>query len=209
VFLLRVTAVCCELREIFAIVSLAGVDAGFTRNESGCPGSLLHGLPGEVGCRTSDYDFGGGAACIALTWFLLASGLSANFFAMYLRSFGHVAIRTIPMVVLGTLVATLIPSRLFAQTAASPGGSTVVIALLALFAVPLALPSLFEIPLAFSILAVGAPLGAAAAVLFAGPIANLPSLLVVGRSAGWRLSALLGSAVWVIAFLGGIVLQHA
>jgi hypothetical protein len=44
-------------------------------------------------------------------------------------------------------------------------------------------------------------------VLFAGPIVNLPSLLVVGRSAGWKVSALLASSVWVIAFLGGLVLD--
>jgi uncharacterized membrane protein YraQ (UPF0718 family) len=127
--------------------------------------------------------------------------------ATYLRSCGHIAIRTIPLLVLGTLVAMLIPSRLLAQTFASTGGDLVVIALVALFALPLALPSFFEIPLALSILAAGAPLGAAAAVLFAGPIVNLPSLLVVGRNAGWKVSALLASSVWVIAFLGGLVLH--
>jgi uncharacterized membrane protein YraQ (UPF0718 family) len=101
----------------------------------------------------------------------------------------------------------LIPSRLPVQTLAAIGGGTVVIALVALFAVPLAMPSFFEIPLAFSILAAGDPLGAAAAVLFAGPIVNLPSLLVVGHDAGWKVSALLASSVWVIAFLGGLVLH--
>jgi uncharacterized protein len=127
--------------------------------------------------------------------------------ATYLRSCGHVAIRTVPLLVLGTLAAMLIPSRLLAQTFASTGGGTVAIALVALCAVPLALPSFLEIPLAFSILGAGAPLGAAAVVLFAGPIVNLPSLLVVGRSAGWKVSALLASSVWVIAFLGGLVLD--
>jgi len=134
------------------------------------------------------------------------SGLRESL-ATYLRSCGHVAIRTVPLVVLGTLIAMLIPSRLLIQTFASFGGATVVIALVALFVLPLALPSFFEIPLAFSILAAGAPLGAAAAVLFAGPIVNLPSLLVVGRYAGWKVPALLAMSVWVIAFLGGIVLR--
>jgi uncharacterized membrane protein YraQ (UPF0718 family) len=127
--------------------------------------------------------------------------------ATYLHSCGHIAIRTVPLLLLGTLVAMLIPGRLLAQTFASIGGGIVVIALVALFALPLALPSFFEIPLALSILAAGAPLGAAAAVLFAGPIVNLPSLLVVGRNAGWKVSALLASSVWVIAFLGGLVLH--
>jgi uncharacterized protein len=127
-------------------------------------------------------------------------------FATYLRSCGHVAIRTIPLIVVGIAVAMLIPSRFPTQVFASTG-SLVIIGLVALFAVPLALPSFFEIPLAFSILAAGAPLGAAAVVLFAGPIINLPSLLVVGRYAGWKVSALLASSVWVIAFLGGLALQ--
>ncbi len=127
--------------------------------------------------------------------------------ATYLRSFGHIAIRTVPLLVLGTLGAMLIPNRVLTQTFASTGGGVVAIALVALFAVPLALPSFFEIPLAFSILAAGASLGAAAVVLFAGPIVNLPSLLVVGRYAGWKVSVLLASSVWAIAFLGGLALH--
>ncbi len=127
-------------------------------------------------------------------------------FFIYLRSCRHVAIQTLPLIVLGILVAMLIPSRLPAQTFASAGGS-IVVGIVAFFAVLIALPSFFEIPLAFSILATGAPAGAAAAVLFAGPIINLPSLLVVGRLAGWKVSALLASSVWVIAFLGGLALQ--
>jgi len=123
-----------------------------------------------------------------------------------LRSFGHIAIRTIPLLLLGTLGAMMIPNRVLTQTFASTGG-VVAVALVALFAVPLALPSFFEIPLAFSLLPAGAPLGAGAAVLFAGPIVNLPSLLVVGRHAGWRVSAVLASSVWVIAFLGGLALR--
>ncbi len=102
----------------------------------------------------------------------------------------------------------LISSRLPAQTFASVGGVVAVVGLVAFFAVPVALPSFLEIPLAFSILATGAPVGAAAAVLFAGPIINLPSLLVVGRRAGWKVSALLASSVWVIAFLGGLGLHY-
>lgn len=127
--------------------------------------------------------------------------------AAYLRSCGHVAIRTIPLILLGTLVGMLIPDRLVTQTFASTGGSTVGIALVALFALILALPTFFEIPLAFPILAAGAPLGAAAAVLFAGPIINLPSLLVVGRHAGWKVPVLLASSVWVIALFGGLVVR--
>ncbi len=127
--------------------------------------------------------------------------------ATYLRSFGHIAIRTVPLLLLGTLGAMLIRTPLLTHTFVSSGSSPVVVALVALLAVPLALPSFFEIPLAFSLLAAGAPLGAGAAVLFAGPIVNLPSLLVVGQHAGWKVSAVLASSVWVIAFLGGLALR--
>ena len=126
---------------------------------------------------------------------------------IYLRSGRHIAIQTIPLIVLGILVAMLIPSRLLAQTFASVGGGAVIGGLVAFFAVPVALPSFFEIPLAFSILAAGAPVGAAAAVLFAGPIINLPSLLVVGRRASWKAAVLLAFSVWVIAFSGGLILR--
>lgn len=127
-------------------------------------------------------------------------------FFIYLRSCRHVVIQTMPLIVLGILVAMLIPSRLPAQIFASAGAS-IVVGIVAFFAVLIALPSFFEIPLAFSLLAAGAPLGAAAAVLFAGPIINLPSLLVVGRLVGWKVAALLASSVWAIAFLGGLALQ--
>jgi uncharacterized membrane protein YraQ (UPF0718 family) len=126
---------------------------------------------------------------------------------VYLRSCRYIAIQTIPLIVLGIFVAMLVPNRLTAQTFASVGGNAAIVGLVAFFAVLVALPSFFEIPLAFSILAAGAPVGAAAAVLFAGPIINFPSLLVVGRRAGWTTAVLLAFSIWVIAFGGGLVLR--
>ena len=64
-----------------------------------------------------------------------------------------------------------------------------VIVIVALIAVLLTLPSMFEIPLALSVLAAGGPAGAAAALLFAGPAINLPSLLVIGRYSSWKVAA--------------------
>jgi len=60
------------------------------------------------------------------------------------------------------------------------------------------LPSLFEIPLALSMLAVGGPAGGAAALLFAGPATNLPSLIVIGRYSSWKVAASLAVLVWGI-----------
>jgi hypothetical protein len=60
------------------------------------------------------------------------------------------------------------------------------------------LPSLFEIPLALSMLDVGGPAGGAAALLFAGPATNLPSLIVIGRYNSWKVAASLAVLVWGI-----------
>jgi uncharacterized protein len=82
----------------------------------------------------------------------------------------------------------------------------VTIVTVALFGVLLTLPSLFEIPLTLSVLAAGGPAGAAAALLFAGPAINLPSLLVIGRYGGWKMAAILGLLIWGIAAAGGLLL---
>jgi uncharacterized membrane protein YraQ (UPF0718 family) len=76
-----------------------------------------------------------------------------------------------------------------------------------LVATILTLPSLFEIPLALSMLAVGGPAGGAAALLFAGPVTNLPSLLVIGRYSSWKVAAGLAVLVWAIALAGGLLLR--
>jgi len=57
----------------------------------------------------------------------------------------------------------------------------------------LPLPTLFEMPLAYGLL-VGASLGTVAAALFVGPAVNLPSLLVVSRRAGIRVSLLFAAS---------------
>jgi len=50
-------------------------------------------------------------------------------------------------------------------------------------------------------------LGAAAAVLFAGPAINLPSLLVIGRYSSWKVAVALASLIWLIAAGGGILIR--
>ncbi len=47
-------------------------------------------------------------------------------------------------------------------------------------------------------LAVGGPAGGAAALLFAGPATNLPSLIVIGRYSSWKVAASLAVLVWGI-----------
>jgi uncharacterized membrane protein YraQ (UPF0718 family) len=72
-----------------------------------------------------------------------------------------------------------------------------IVFILAILLLPM--PTLFEIPLAYSLLLIGVPLGVVVAVLFAGPAVNLPSLLIVGRTAGLRASLLLAGVVGGLA----------
>jgi uncharacterized membrane protein YraQ (UPF0718 family) len=77
----------------------------------------------------------------------------------------------------------------------------------ATFAIPLALPTFFEIPLAFVLLSSGAPVGAAMALLIAGPAVNLPSLLTIIRSTSWKVAAVVAASVWLIAVVSGILVN--
>jgi uncharacterized membrane protein YraQ (UPF0718 family) len=68
------------------------------------------------------------------------------------------------------------------------------------------LANAIEIPLALSVLAEGGPAGAAAALLFAGPAINLPSLLVIGRYSSLKVALALALLVWAVAAGGGLLL---
>ena len=100
----------------------------------------------------------------------------------------------------------IIANRLPIQTLASGGPKVLVLLVVATGALLLTMPSFFEIPLALSLLAVGAPAGAAVAVLIAGPAINLASLLVIARHSNWKVAALTAAAVWVTAVAGGLLI---
>ncbi|MBI2897988.1 MAG: permease [Deltaproteobacteria bacterium] len=133
-----------------------------------------------------------------------APATAADTFRSFGRSLAGVALRTVPLIVLGVIASVAIARALPVDWLASTEGKVATIAVVSLVAVPLALPTFFEIPLALALLAAGAPAGAAAALLFAGPAINLPSLFTVARSSSWRAAAALGAAVWLIAFAGGV-----
>src|SRR5437588_11262072 len=103
------------------------------------------------------------------------------------------------------IIAQMIPVRTFDSTAAR----FLAIAVVAAVAVPLALPTFFEIPLALILLASGAPVGAAVALLVAGPSVNLPSLFTVARSTNWKDAAVVAVSIWTLAVGAGIVVTLA
>ena len=124
----------------------------------------------------------------------------------FLRACLRMSARTVPVIVLGILAAVLFADRVTVQPDISSSTRVWSIVVIAAIAVPIALPTFFEIPLAVTLLAAGAPPGAAAAVLFAGPAVNLASLLTVAHSAGWRVVSLVAAMVWLIAVIGGLAL---
>jgi uncharacterized membrane protein YraQ (UPF0718 family) len=73
--------------------------------------------------------------------------------------------------------------------------------------VPLAMPTFFEIPLALLLLSIGAPTGAAVALMIAGPAINLPSLFTIGRSTNWKVSTAVALAIFVLAVVAGVLVN--
>jgi uncharacterized membrane protein YraQ (UPF0718 family) len=116
------------------------------------------------------------------------------------QALAHVSLRTIPLVIVGVLLSSVI---LPFSVRLSTGGTLLVVALVAALAVLLALPTFFEIPLALLFLSVGTP-GAAAAMLVAGPIVNLPSLLILARETRPKVALALALGVWLLAVLAGL-----
>jgi uncharacterized membrane protein YraQ (UPF0718 family) len=123
----------------------------------------------------------------------------------FLRSCLDVALRLVPVIVIGVLVSMIIARWLPANGFASPNAKVVAVIFVATLSLPLALPTFFEIPLAFVLLASGAPVGAALALLIAGPAINLPSLLTIMRTTSWRVAAVVAASVWAIAVASGIL----
>ena len=121
----------------------------------------------------------------------------------FARALGELVVRTVPLVVAGVVLSSLI---LPVSVQFSVGGTFVVVALTAAVAVLVALPTFFEIPLAIVFLSVGAP-GAAAAMLVAGPLVNLPSLFILGRETRPQVALALAVGVWLVAVGAGMAVS--
>jgi len=125
----------------------------------------------------------------------------------FLRSWLQVALRTVPLIVIGVVVSMVVAQWLPAGVFASTWGKTAAIVMVALFAVPLAMPTFFEIPLALILISAGAPAGAAVAMLIAGPAVNLPSLLTITRATNWRVAVTVAGFIFVLAIGGGLLVS--
>jgi uncharacterized membrane protein YraQ (UPF0718 family) len=110
--------------------------------------------------------------------------------------------RSLPAILLGILAAAAIGGWLPVADAAR-GHAAIAVVLVALVAVPIAVPTFGEIPLALALVAGGAPLGVAAALLIAGPTVNLPSLLALAKATSWRVAAATAAVVFAAAVAAG------
>jgi uncharacterized membrane protein YraQ (UPF0718 family) len=124
------------------------------------------------------------------------------------RALMDVVIRTIPLLILGVIASMLLIEYLPSDLLASHSFRSLAVIATASIAVPIALPTFFEIPLALGLIAAGAPAGAAAALLFAGPVINLPSLFALAKLTNWKIAASLAGLIWVLAVVGGLVLNQ-
>ena len=128
-------------------------------------------------------------------------------FVHFLRACARVAVRLIPVIIIGVLLSMIIAQVLPVRTFNSSAAKFLAIVVVAAFAVPLALPTFFEIPLALILLGSGAPAGAAVALLIAGPSVNLPSLLTIMRSTNWKVAGLVAASIWILAVAGGVLVS--
>lgn len=122
----------------------------------------------------------------------------------FLRSCGQVAIRTVPLIVVGVLISMAIALWLPVGALASARGQVLATIIVALIAVPLAMPTFFEIPLALLLLSAGAPAGAVVAMMIAGPAINLPSLFTIARSTNWKVAGAVAASIFLLAAAGGL-----
>lgn len=119
----------------------------------------------------------------------------------FAKSLAYMLLVTVPIIVAGVVLSSLLLPH---ATRLSAHGGVVAVVAVALVGTLVALPTFFEIPLAFLLLQLGAPPGAAVALMIAGPIVNLPSLFVLAREANARVAVAVGVSVFAVASLAGL-----
>lgn len=132
----------------------------------------------------------------------------AAFGRAFARALAAVTWRTLPAILIGVVLSIAIAGWLPISSIVNLGiPSAATITIVAFAAVPLPLPTFGEIPLALLLLSAGAPPGAAAALLVAGPTVNLPSLLSLGHATSWRVALATALTVFGTAVAVGLVAQ--
>lgn len=125
----------------------------------------------------------------------------------YLRSLVRLLLILVPEYVVVVMACGLLSPWLddFGGLARDLGFAAVVI--VAVVATLLVIPTGGEIPVIVAVVAAGAGTGVAGAVLIALPAVSLPSLAMVARSLGWRVTAAAAGLVALAGVAGGVVLS--
>jgi len=123
-----------------------------------------------------------------------------EFLLRFMKSAGYLTIVTVPLIAGGVVLSSLI---LPVSLSASRSAALFTLPIIGAIAVAVALPTFFEIPLGILLVQVGEP-GAAAAMLFAGPIINMPSLFILAQQTNPRVSIVLASGIWLLAMGAGL-----
>src|SRR2546430_7703810 len=122
----------------------------------------------------------------------------------FLRSCLSVAVRTVPLIVIGVLISMLIALLLPRGIFLSGWGTMTSIVIIALIAVPLALPTFFEIPLALILISAGAPLAAVVPLLIAGPAVDLPFLFAISRAGSLKDAGTVRGTLFRLSAVGSL-----
>lgn len=124
----------------------------------------------------------------------------------YLRSLGRIAVVLVPEYLVVVLLVGLVSGWLsdFAGLDRQLGVLAVLIA--AVVGTLLVIPTAGEIPVVLALVAAGVGAGSAGALLITLPALSLPSMIMVGRAMGWRVTTAVAGSVVVAGLLSGLLL---
>ncbi|SDR86187.1 hypothetical protein SAMN04489751_0658 [Brevibacterium sandarakinum] len=127
----------------------------------------------------------------------------------YLRSLSKFTLILVPEHLALVFVIGLISPWLSGVYGLEAQVGAIAVLIAAVVATLLVIPTGGEIPIIIALLGVGVGAGVTGALLIALPALSIPSMVMVGKSLGWRTTSAMGSAVAIGGVLSGVVLMLA
>lgn len=127
----------------------------------------------------------------------------------YLRSLSKFTLILVPEHLALVFVIGLISPWLSGVYGLEPQAGALAVLIAAVVGTLLVIPTGGEIPIIIALLAAGVGAGTTGALLIALPALSIPSMVMVGKSLGWRTTTAMGSAVALGGVLSGVVLMFA
>ena len=110
--------------------------------------------------------------------------------------------------VIGLLIAALISTLLPASLLTNLSNPLLTMLLMVVIGIPMYICSTASIPIAVSLILKGVSPGAAFVFLFAGPVTNIASLAILGKTLGKKVTTIYLTVVSVCAILFGLLLDY-